>query len=50
MDGLLDIEEGKDRCTYEVAPYTRCIRESQHPGEHFFILPESLFELTEKAK
>ncbi len=50
MDGLLDIEEGEDRCTYETAPYIRCIRSAPHQGDHFFILPESFFELTEKGK
>ncbi len=51
MDGLIDIApEGEDRCRYEPALYIRCIREDRHLGDHFFILPESWFELTDKAK
>ena len=51
MDGLLDIaEDGKDRCSHEPVLYIRCIREERHAGEHFFILPESFFTLTDKAK
>lgn len=51
MDGLLDLaDEDKPRCPYEIVPYVRCIREEAHAAEHFFILPESFFELTDKAK